>query len=138
MPGKQAKTKDKLPKEFTIKKEDLPTMPFIKDDEIELFDTSSYKITFSKEAAERIGALKPSLPVGIPFVLTIDREPILTGYFVNELSSFGCAAYVMSNSSNSVQELQKGLPEQHYKTQIVEKRTNFLLVQALERTGRLK
>ena len=113
-------------------------MPFIIDDEVVSFDTSSYKITFTKEAAKRIGELKPGLSVGIPFVLAVDREPILTGYFVNQLSSFGCAAYVMSNSFSTVHVLQKGLPEHHYETKIVERRKSFLLLQALERTGRLK
>ena len=135
LPSKHSKTNDSIPEEFEVNKENLPTMPFINDDELVLFDTSSNKITFAKEAAKRIGTLKPSLPVGIPFILTVDREPVLTGYFVNQLSSFGCAAYVMTNSSNVVQELKKGLPEHHYKNKIVEKRKNFLLLQALERTG---
>ncbi|RYY45043.1 MAG: hypothetical protein EOO06_17200 [Chitinophagaceae bacterium] len=138
LPGKRSTTKDNIPKEFEVFKEELPPMPFINDDEVVSFDTSSHKTTFKKEAAKRIGALKPSLPAGIPFVLTVDREPVLTGYFVNQLSSSGCAAYVMTNSSNTVQELRKGLPEHRFKTQIVEKRKNFLLLQALERTGRLK
>ena len=113
-------------------------MPFINDDEIALFDSSTYKITFLKEAAKRIGTLKPSLSVGIPFVLTVDRQPVLTGYFVNQLSSFGCAAYVLTNTQNGVQELLKGLPEHQYKASIAEKRKNLLFLQALERTGRLK
>jgi hypothetical protein len=92
LPYKQLTTKGNISKEFEVKKKDLPSMPFINDDEIVLFDTSTYRITFLKVAAKRISALKPSLPAGIPFVLTVDREPILTGYFVNELSSFGCSA----------------------------------------------
>ncbi len=129
---------DSISKELTIKKEDLPIVPFINDDEIEHFDTSNYRITFSREAAKRIGALKPSLSVGIPFVLTVDREPILSGYFVNIVSSFGCGAYVLSNTPQQVQELRKGLPEYYYKAIISENRKNHFLIQALERTGRLK
>src|SRR5688572_5207208 len=89
-----ANTPDKKAVEFDITKEELPEMPFIIDDGIRLFDTTSFEITFSKEAAEKIGKLQPELAVGIPFVLTVDREPVLTGYFVNRLSSHGCAAYI--------------------------------------------
>ena len=138
VPHQQSKATHSIPKEFDVKKEDLPTMPFIIDDEIESFDTANYRITFSKEAAKRIGALKPNLSVGIPFVLTLDREPVLTGYFVNTLSSFSFGAYVLLNTTQTVQKLRRGLPEHRYKTLITEKRKNFLVIQALERTGRLR
>jgi len=138
VPHKHALSSNGVYKEFTISKKDLPVEPFILDDEIVLYDTSSYSITFSKEAAKRMGSLKPSIAVGMPFVLTVDREPILSGYVINSVSSYGCAAYVLTNTGQLSQKLGKGLPEKNYKKLIAEKRKNFLLVQALERTGRLK
>ena len=41
LPSKHSKTNDSIPEEFEVNKENLPTMPFINDDELVLFDTSS-------------------------------------------------------------------------------------------------
>ncbi len=124
--------------EFKFQKNDLPVLPFISDDDIESFDTSLNKIYFKKEAAKRIGALKPDLKVGIPFVLTVDREPVLTGYFCNIFSSFGCGSYVLINLKDTALILKKGLPEYSYTTSIAEKRKGYFFLQALERTGRIR
>jgi hypothetical protein len=127
-----------IPVEFTIRKSDLPELPFIKDDEIESFDTSSYKIQFNKDAAKRIGNLNPDLQVGIPFVLCVDRQPILTGYICNSVSSFSCNSYALINFKTNTQILIKGIPVRQYEKNILERRKNLFFVQALERTGRLK
>ena len=125
------------PTEFIILKEHLPEMPFINDEGIEQFDTANFKITFSKEAAAKIKTLKPGLAKGIPFVLAVDREPVLSGYFINTFSSVGCRAYVL-NTRDRVQRLTKGLPEHYYEGLIAERRNSSIFIQALERTGRLK
>ena len=130
--------KNGLATEFEIKDTDLPSLPFLRDDDIDYYDTSKNKIFITKDAAKRIAALKPKLNVGIPFVLTVDRQPILTGYFWNTASSFGCASYVLFNSSDITQKLLKGLPEYSYVNSIIEKRKNYFFLQALERTGRFK
>src|SRR5690606_24550528 len=114
------------------------TLPFLRDDDIDYYDTSNNKIFITKDASKRIAALKPKLNVGIPFVLTVDRQPILTGYFWNNASSFGCAAYVLFNTNDTTQRLLKGLPEYSYISSIIEKRKNYFFLQALERTGRIK
>lgn len=124
--------------EFEIKRTDLPVLPFIMDDEIVSFDSSTNQISFEKQAAERIGKLTPSLGKGIPFVLTFDRDPVLTGYFWNVLSSFECKAYVLLNERSPTQVLRKGLPEIAYKDVLIERRKSYFFIQALERTGGLK
>ena len=130
--------KNGLATEFKVNDTDLPELPFIMDDEINYYDTSNNKIYITKDAAKRIAALKPKLNVGIPFVLTVDRKPILTGYVWNRASSFGCASYVLINSNNTTLSLLKGLPEYTYVISIIEKRKNYFFLQALERTGRIK
>lgn len=138
LPASNLKTNNGIASEFSITNTDLPTLPLIRDDDIEYYDTNLNKIYFTQEAAKRIGELKPKLNAGIPFVLTTDREPILTGYFWNTVSSFGCASYVLFNSNDTVQSLLKGLPEHRYVNNIIEKRKNYFFLQALERTGRIK
>jgi hypothetical protein len=138
LPNSKSIVKNGLATEFEINNIDLPTLPFIRDDDIEYYDTSHDKIFISQDAAKRISELKPKLNVGIPFVLTVDRQPILTGYFWNTVSSFGCASYVLFNSNDTSQNLLRGLPEYSYVDSIIEKRRNYFFLQALERTGRIK
>ena len=134
----KATIKNGLATEFDIDETDLPALPFIRDDDIDYYDTSNNKIFITKDAANRIATLKPKLNVGIPFVLTVDRQPILTGYIWNTVSSFGCASYVLFNSNDTVQSLLKGLPEYSYANSIIEKRKNYFFIRALEKTGRIK
>ena len=135
---KKSTIKNGFATEFEIKDNDLPTLPFLRDDDIDYYDTSKNKIFITKDAAKRIAALKPKVNVGIPFVLTVDRQAILTGYFWNSVSSVGCASYVLFNSNHIAQKLLKGLPEYSYVNSIHEKRKNYFFLQALERTGRIK
>jgi hypothetical protein len=138
LPDTKSTIKNGLATEFEIKDTDLPTLPFIRDDDIDYYDTCINKIFITQDAAIRIAELKPKLNVGIPFVLTVDRKPILTGYFWSTFSSFGCASYVFFNSNDTTQKLLKGLPEYSYANKIIEKRKNYFFLQALERTGRIK
>jgi len=124
--------------DFSIEKKNVPEKPFIRNEEITSFDTSSFTITFKNEAATRIGRLKPELSRGIPFVLTVDREPVLCGYFLNVLTSFGCGGYALINFNSTKQKLIKGLPEYSYEDILEERRKDPILIQALKKTNRLR
>lgn len=50
--------KNGLAIEFEIKDADLPTLPFIGDDEIEYYDTSTNKIFVTKVACEKNWRIK--------------------------------------------------------------------------------
>jgi len=126
------------PDAFRVSKSDLPKEPFIRDSDILFYNDTTFELTFSAAAAERISALKPDLRIGIPFVLTIDRDPILCGYFTNFVSSFASGANSIPVIKSTVHRIQKGIPEYHFEKNIKERRNDKRLIQAMKSSGRLK
>ena len=126
------------PDAFHVLKSDLPKEPFIKNGGILFYNDSTFEITVTQAAAEIISTLKPALQVGIPFVLTIDREPILYGYFTNLFSSFTSGANSISVTKSTVHRIQKGIPEYNFEKSIMEHRNDWRLIQAMKISGRLK
>ncbi|WP_417887964.1 hypothetical protein [Zunongwangia sp.] len=72
---------------FSATTQDLKENPFIKDEEIIGFDFKESKIRISSTGVSKIMSLKPNMNHSRQFVITIDKMPILTGYFFNTFSS---------------------------------------------------
>ena len=82
---------------FEVEKEDLEIMPFIKDTEILAFNAEMSVITFDSIVRKRLRELHPEISQGKQFAITVDKEPVLTGYFWNLLSSQTCHWYSIYN-----------------------------------------
>ncbi|MGC4034928.1 MAG: hypothetical protein QM764_03130 [Chitinophagaceae bacterium] len=127
-----------LPGEFRVTKEELADTPLIKNEEILSYDTIRYNITFSKSGVQKIKDLKPFLPLGVQFAITVDKKPVITGYILNKFSSYGCASFALFNIGDSTQYILKGLPEGEYNNKIPESRNNRELIDAFKITKRVK
>ncbi|MFP5438390.1 MAG: hypothetical protein ACLGH8_11415 [Bacteroidia bacterium] len=78
---------------FTVVKSNLEYKPFIADEEISSFNSQTNIIAFDSSVVSRIRKLKPSMGTGTQFVIAVNKQPIVTGYFWNILSSFTCQSY---------------------------------------------
>lgn len=123
-------------KSFTIDIEDLSSTPFISDKSILGYDTLTYEFLIDTSACYALMELKPSLPIGIQFALTVDGIPILSGYFWNPISSFGCDWYTISAICDGKIRIHKGLPE-HQNGQIPELRNDERLIKAIINSNRV-
>ncbi len=79
--------------DFEVKKEDLEEKPFITNDEILGFDFKKSNVVVSgnsyyKFSDKRIGNLAQ-------FVICINKEPVINGYFLSEMSSVYFDWYAM-------------------------------------------
>jgi hypothetical protein len=72
---------------FEASQTDLPQEPLIKDDEILSFNFNTSKLTLSSSAVKKLWCLKSDFLYSQQFVITANRQPILTGYLFNVLSS---------------------------------------------------
>lgn len=74
--------------EFSVSKEQINNLPLIKDTEIIKFDSNTNQLIFSASGRKKIENLKPSMKFGTQFVICVNGEPSLTGYFRNHFSSY--------------------------------------------------
>jgi hypothetical protein len=72
---------------FSATENDLPSTPFIYDNEILGFDFETSEIIISASGVEKLWSLQPNMNFSRQFILTADRKPILTGYFYSIYSS---------------------------------------------------
>lgn len=63
---------------FEVIAGDVQSVPFINDDEIHSFDIQKHIITFDSVVIKRIAAYRPPKS---QFVVTINKKPVLMGYF---------------------------------------------------------
>ncbi|MFP5436390.1 MAG: hypothetical protein ACLGH8_01220 [Bacteroidia bacterium] len=75
--------------DFHYSKDDLQQKPFIKDDEILNLNLKTNTIEFTNLASEKIFKLKPHMGNGVQFVISVDKKPVMNGYFYNPYSSNG-------------------------------------------------
>ena len=68
---------------FEAKRENLQAMPFIEDVEIKSFNLKNNKIVFTDSAVKKLAALPGNMHIGTQFVIAINGEPRLTGYFMH-------------------------------------------------------
>lgn len=78
--------------EFKSSVNDLSPIPLITDKDILSYNPKNGKITFSEGASEKISKLKYDF-YGTQFVVTINKEPVFNGYFVNGMSSVVADTY---------------------------------------------
>lgn len=74
--------------EFKVSKEQLNNLPLIKDTEIIKFDSNKNELIISASGRKKIENLKPNMKFGTQFVICVNSEPSLTGYFRNHFSSY--------------------------------------------------
>lgn len=131
--------------DFSAGKEDLENNPFIKDDEILNFDSQKDIIVFDSNVVkriEKIGRRKAQ------FVITIDKKPMLCGYFWTAMiSSYPQSFYIYDYDAYDLKE--KNGNEKSYMIEFEnakfreipsdKKRPpyNPKLIEALRSTGRL-
>lgn len=127
---------DRNSSKFWVDKDDLKNTPIIHNNEILGYDTLTYEISVDTSVCKKLRVLKPCLPNGIQFALTLDKNPILTGYFWNPASSFGCDWYLIQNVCAEELKIYKGGPE-HLNQNIHELRNDKNLIQAIIQTNRL-
>lgn len=97
-------------KHFTATKNDLQDSAFILDTEILSYDSTRCNIGITKSAALKISSLKPGIPQGIQFVLTIDKEPVLQGFFINKNASEPVMSYMIMNKNDTICHIDRLLP----------------------------
>lgn len=78
--------------EFKSSTNDLPSTPLVTDEDILSYNPKSGKITFSEAASEKISKLKYDF-YGTQFVITMNKNPVFNGYFVNGMSSVTSDTY---------------------------------------------
>ena len=122
---------------FEYDSSDVVREALIHDEEIVGYDSADSSILFTDSTAKRIGRLEPSLPIGIPFILTIDGEPVLSGYFWNPTSSFGCKTCVIFASNEPRQRIFNGLPPSEDKVER-SRCVKSAIIRACSITGRLE
>lgn len=96
---------------FKGKKRDLKNEPFINSHEIISFNKNTGQLTLDKVATKKLSDLKFD-SFGQQFILTINGEPQISGYFYPAAYSFGSNTYhyqYLSNSEISELELYNGL-----------------------------
>jgi hypothetical protein len=79
--------------DYNVKLSDLKMVPFITDDEILSFNLDNNKLSVDSLAANRIYELKRNMIKGVQFVITVDKKPVLNGYFWSLDSSYSCNSY---------------------------------------------
>ena len=123
-------------KRFNVTDSDLQENPLIEDYQIIRYDTLKFEFTIDTLVCSKLSSLNPSLPIGIQFAITVDRNPVISGYFWNPVSSFGCDWYNIPVICRQEIKIYKGLPE-YSNTGIPEMRNNSRLVDALIKSNRL-
>ncbi len=137
--------------DFIAKESDLMTDPLVKDSEIINFDFNNNELLISSEGTDRIRNLEPEFSFHNQFVLTIDKKPILTGYFRSTFSSWPVDSYCidvmltkskyLSNGKEGTFQITKG---EFYKKGSTNRyvyfslKDNLLLYKALKDSDRIK
>jgi hypothetical protein len=123
-------------KEFIVSPEDINSDPLIPDRGITSYKLGTYEIKLDSTACKKISQLEPSLPMGIQFVLTLNKKPIITGYFWNKDSSFGTNWYTIVVGEGPWYKIHKGVPEEKNQD-LLELRDNVQIVNVLKQSKRL-
>lgn len=72
---------------FTVNKENLESKPLITDKDILKLNLKKSEFIFSEIGKQKITQLKPNMKSGIQFVICVNKQPYLTGYFRSNISS---------------------------------------------------
>jgi|WetSurMetagenome_2_1015567.scaffolds.fasta_scaffold25921_1 hypothetical protein len=127
---------DKGTKRFTVTQSDLQENPLIADHQIIRYDSVKFVYTIDTIVCPKLVSLNPSLSNGIQFAITVDRKPIICGYFWNPVSSFGCDWFNIPIICRKEIKIYKGLPE-YSNRDIPEIRNDPGLIDAFIKSNRL-
>jgi len=72
---------------FTVDKKNIETKPLITDEEVLKLNLKKSELILSEIGRNRITQLKPNMKDGIQFVICVNKQPYLTGYFRSNISS---------------------------------------------------
>ena len=86
---------------FSPKQNDLEKEPFIREDEIIDFNIKESKIILSNSAAKKLTRFFPIGHFGKQFVITVDKTPIINGYFYSYPYSYFVNTNVIEYFPNS-------------------------------------
>lgn len=135
--------------DFEYMESDLNKLPFISDLEIVSLDTLNGIIQFNNAASQRIIKNTDGFQRSKQFVITVNNQPVMNGYFHNIYSSYGTDWNTIRFEDlknidkkdlevyNFSMYLGKGLKNNHVKDKIYFNKYP-LLIDALEETDRIK
>jgi hypothetical protein len=86
-----------MTKHFIATKKDLQAFAFILDSDILSYDSARSNLKVNKSASLKIARLEPKIPEGIQFALTINKVPVICGYFINKYTSEPVISYMIMN-----------------------------------------
>lgn len=72
---------------FSVDKENIETKPLITDEDVLKLNLKKSELILSEIGRNRITQLKPNMKDGIQFVICVNKQPYLTGYFRSNISS---------------------------------------------------
>lgn len=129
--------------QFDANCKELNSKPLVSDNEILVLDTIANKIKLSADAINKIAALSPSMKDGIQFVICVDKEPVLKGYFWNSFSSYGstlnCIEYNTDKvSSSTYLKMYKGNGIDASKREKIKYNHYPKLISVLDKTDRIQ
>lgn len=112
---------------------ELADKPLFTQGDIVAYDWDTHEITFTEEARRRVPA--PNV-LGLPFVIVVDHERILTGAFWTGFSSYACPVPVIRVSESPL-VLARAFPSEHFASG-PDPRSDPRIRQCLMRLGKLK
>lgn len=73
---------------FEVKTSDINEKPLVEDDEIISLNLKNNELVLNEKGDEKVKRIKPDNIKGTQFVICVNKEPVLTGYFKSNFSSF--------------------------------------------------
>lgn len=73
---------------FIASQNDFEEEPLVKNDEVLALNIEKSELILSQSARKKISQIKPSMKYGVQFVIAVNKQPCLTGYFRSNISSF--------------------------------------------------
>lgn len=90
---------------FKVTVNDLMDRPFITDGQILKLDVEKNEIRLDSLATMQVSMLEADMRYGTQLVITVDKKPVLAGYFWNGFSSYWCHTYhIMYHRNITVQD----------------------------------
>lgn len=101
---------------FDVEIINLENTPLVKDEEIIGLNFDTNELKLNKEAYKRINNIKPDLTWSTQFVITANKNPILTGYLYSKYSSSWVHDYYIITDYKENKKENQNLIIRHYIT----------------------
>jgi hypothetical protein len=131
---------------FSVSNKHLTKEPFITDDEILKVSLSKSEFELSESARKKITMINPSHKFGTQFVICINKEPIITGYFRENASSYiynwnyMSYVYYKNNFIGTIDKnfvIRQNIGYEKWKPILSNLETHKKLISVLEKSNRL-